>query len=61
MNIDKYAMLKATLKNHPTISISLIKSELNVNSDEADEMLRNLIQEGLVDPFSMDGRSYRVL
>ena len=60
MNLDKYIMLKAVLKNHQFISISLIKSEFNVTSDEADEMLASLIQEGLVDHISLDGRSYRV-
>ena len=61
MDQNKYTMLKAVLKNHQAISISLIKSEFNVSSSEADEMLSSLIQEGLVESFSFDGRSYRVL
>ena len=61
MDTNKYAMLKAVLKQHASISTSTIKNELNVSGDEAEEMLRNLIQEGMVEAFSFDGRTYRVL
>lgn len=60
MDQKKYVMLKAVLKQHIAISTSAIKSEFNVDSDEAEEMLRNLIQEGLVEPFAFDGRTYKV-
>ena len=60
MNLDKYAMLKATLNGRTTISIGRIKNDLNVDSDEAEDMLNNLIQEGLVEPYSLDGTNFKI-
>ena len=60
MNLDKYAMLKATLPGRSTISIGRIKNDLKVDNDEAQEMLDTLIQEGLVEPYSLDGTNFKV-
>ena len=61
MDMNKYAMLKATLPGRGTISIGRIKNDLRVDTDEAQEMLDNLIQEGMVEAYSIDGTSFRVL
>ena len=60
MDKNKYVMLKATLPGRGTISIGRIKNDLNVTTDEAQEMLDNLIQEGLVEPYSLDGTNFTV-
>lgn len=60
MNINKYIMLKATLTTKQTISISVIKNEFDVTGEEAEEMINNLIQEGLIEPFPFDGKSFSV-
>ena len=60
MNINKYIMLKATLATKQTISISVIKNEFDVTGEEAEEMINNLIQEGLIEPFPFDGKSFSV-
>ena len=60
MDLDKFAMLKATVKQLQTISVPYIKSILNVDDEEAKEMLNKLIQAGAVEPFPIDGTNYRV-
>lgn len=61
MDLNKYAMLKATLYNRAAVSVSSIKADLKVETEEAEEMLNQLIQEGLIEAFPFDGRSFRVL
>lgn len=60
MDQSKYVMLKAILPNKTTISVGAIKNEFNVDADEGQEMLDNLIQEGMVEPYSIDGTSFMV-
>jgi len=60
MDNSKYVMLKAILANKTTISVGAIKNEFNVDAEEGEEMLQNLIQEGLVEPYSIDGTSFMV-
>lgn len=61
MDRDKYIMLKATVVNRDIITLGIIKDEFNVDSDEALEMLNNLIQEGMVETFAHDGTHFKVL
>ena len=61
MDRDKYIMLKATVVNRDIITLGIIKDEFNVNSDEALEMLNNLIQEGMVETFAYDGTHFKVI
>lgn len=60
MNLDKYAMLKAVLPQKEYVTVSVLKSELKVTSGEAQEMISQLVQEGLVDPYPMDGLHFKV-
>ena len=60
MDLDKFAMLKATVRQLDTISVAYIKSILNVETTEAEEMLSKLIQAGLIEPFPIDGINYKV-
>ena len=60
MDLKKYAMLKATLAGRGVISVGRIKNDFNVESEEAEEMLNNLIQEGLVEPYSLDGTNFKI-
>ena len=60
VDLDKLAMLKATVKQLQTISVPYIKSILNVDQKEGEEMLEKLIQAGAVDQFPFDGVNYRV-
>ena len=61
MDRDKYIMLKATVVNRDIITLGIIKDEFNVDSDEALEMLNNLIQEGMVETFAYDGTHFKVI
>ena len=60
MDLNKFAMLKATVKQLQTVSVPYVKSILSVDDDEAEEMIQKLIQAGAVDPFPFDGVNYRV-
>ena len=60
MDLDKFAMLKATVKQLQTVSVPYVKSILSVNDDEAEEMIQKLIQAGAIEPFPFDGVNYRV-
>ena len=60
MDTKKYVMLKAVLPNKEAVSISVIKNEFDVTGEEAEEMINNLIQEGLIEPFPFDGKSFSV-
>lgn len=60
MDTNKYVMLKATLAGRGTISIGRIKNDLKVETEEAEEMLNQLIQEGLVEAYSLDGTNFVV-
>ena len=60
VDLDKLAMLKATVKQLQTISVPYVKSILNVDEEEAEEMIQKLIQGGAIDPFPFDGVNYRV-
>lgn len=61
MDNDKLAMLKAIVKQLQTISVGYIKNILNVDTNEAEEMLQALIRGGAVEPFPIDGINYRVI
>ena len=61
MDQDKYIMLKATVVNRDIITLGIIKDEFNVDSEEALEMLNNLIQEGMVETFAYDGTHFKVI
>ena len=61
VDLDKLAMLKATVRQLQTISVGYIKNILNVDTDEAEEMLQALIRGGVVEPFPIDGINYRVI
>ena len=61
MDMDKYVMLKATIGYRDVITLGIIKDELNVDSNEALEMLNGLIQCGIVEPFAVDGTHFRVI
>ena len=60
VDLDKFAMLKATVKQLQTISVPYVKSILNVDEKEAEEMIQKLIQAGAIEPFPFDGVNYRV-
>ena len=60
MDQSKYAMLKAILPQKDYVSVSQLKSELNVTGEEAEEMISNLGQEGLVQPYPIDGLHFKV-
>ena len=60
MDLNKFAMLKATVKELQTVSVPYVKSILSVDDDEAEEMIQKLIQAGAVEPFPFDGVNYRV-
>ena len=60
MDREKYIMLKAIVPTKEEITIGIIKDELNVDSDEALEMLNNLAQEGMIEIFAYDGTHFRV-
>ena len=61
MDNNKLAMLKAHLGKLQTISVGYVKNILNVDTDEAEEMIQGLIQAGAVEPFPFDGTNYRVI
>lgn len=61
MDMNKYAMLKAILSQKDYISVSSLKSELDVSGDEAEEMISNLAQEGMVEPYPIDGLHFKVI
>ncbi len=61
MDISKYAMLKAIVPQKDFVSVSQIKSELNVTNQEAEEMISNLAQEGMVESYPVDGLHFRVI
>ena len=60
VDLDKFAMLKATIKQLQTISLPYVKSILNVDEKEGEEMIQKLIQAGAIEPFPFDGVNYRV-
>lgn len=60
MDNDKFVMLKATVRQLQTISVVYIQNILNVDSDEAKEMLQKLIQAGFVEPYPIDGVNFKV-
>ena len=60
MNLDKYAMLKAILPQKEYVAVAMLKSELKLTSGEAQEMISQLVQEGLVEPYPMDGLHFKV-
>ncbi len=60
MDLNKFAMLKATVKQLQTVSVPYVKSILSVDDDEAEEMIQKLIQAGAIEPFPFDGVNYRV-
>ena len=60
MDKNKYMMLKAIVPQKQTISVGMIKNEFNVNAEEAEDMLHSLIQEGMVEGYSMDGTNFLV-
>ena len=60
VDLNKFAMLKATVKQLQTISVPYVKSILSVDDDEAEEMIQKLVQAGAIEPFPFDGVNYRV-
>lgn len=61
MDNSKLVMLKATVAQLQTISVGYIKNILNVDTDEAEDMLQGLIQAGVVEPYPIDGVNHRVI
>ena len=61
MNMDKYAMLKAIVKQKEFVTVAMLKSEFDVASEEAEEMITNLAQEGLVEAYPVDGLHFKVI
>ena len=61
MDNSKLVMLKATVGQLQTISVGYIKNILNVDTDEAEDMLKVLIQEGVVETYPIDGVNHRVI
>lgn len=61
MDNSKLVMLKATVGQLQTISVGYIKNILNVDTDEAEDMLQGLIQAGVVEPYPIDGVNHRVI
>ena len=53
-------LLKANVVHLEYVSISDIKMKYDVNGEEAQEMLDDLIQGGLVEPYSFDGAHFKV-
>jgi hypothetical protein len=60
MDINKFAMLKATVRQLQTVSVPYVKAILSVEDEEAEEMIQKLIQAGAIEPFPFDGVNYRV-
>ena len=60
MDRNKLMMLKANVKRNDYISINDIKGQYNVDDDEAQELLDDLIQGGLVQPWPIDGVHFKV-
>ena len=60
VDLNKFAMLKAIVKQLQTVSVPYVKSILSVDDDEAEEMIQKLIQAGAIEPFPFDGVNYRV-
>ena len=61
MDMKKYAMLKAIVPQKEFVTVSILKSELNVSGEEAEEMIRNLAQEGMVEAYPIDGLHFKVI
>ena len=49
MDRQKYIILKAIVPTREEITMSAIKDEFDVDSQEALEMINNLAQEGLIE------------
>ena len=60
MDKTKLVTLKANVPQLEYVSISDIKMKYNVSGEEAQEMLDELIQSGMVEPFSFDGAHFKV-
>ena len=61
MDMEKYAMLKAIVPLKNEITIGIIKDELNVDAEEALDMINNLAREGMIEIFAYDGTHFRVI
>ena len=61
MDREKYIMLKAIVPLKNEITLGIIKDELNVDAEEALEMLNSLAQEGMIELFAYDGTHFRVI
>ncbi len=61
MDMNKYAMLKAIVPQKDFVTVAQLKSELSVTSEEAEEMITNLAQEGMVEAYPVDGLHFRVI
>ena len=53
-------MLKTIVPTKDEITLGLIKEWLNVESEEAVEMLDNLAREGMIEAMSYDGTHFKV-
>ena len=60
MDRQKYIILKAIVPTREEITMSAIKDEFDVDSQEALEMINNLAQEGLIEFFAYDGTHFKV-
>ena len=60
MDTNKLVSLKANVVNMQYISLADIKMLYSVNDQEAQELLDNIIQGGLVQPFPLDGVHFKV-
>ena len=61
MDQKKYIMLKAIVPHRNEITLGNIKDELNVDAEEALEMMNNLAMEGMVETLPYDGTHFRVI
>lgn len=60
MDESKYVMLKAILPQKDYVTVGGLKSELNITGSEAEEMISSLAQEGMVEPYPVDGLHFKV-
>ena len=60
MDMNKFAMLKAIVPQKEYVSVPMLKSELNVTDEEAEEMISKLAQAGAIQPYPVDGLHFKV-
>lgn len=60
MDMNKFAMLKAIVRQKDYVSVPEIKAEFNVDDKEAEEMINKLAQAGAIQPYPIDGVHFKV-